>query len=42
MTLFDGFQSLTNVIKNYILDVMGVLDPYLLLRIQALFQNIVS
>ena len=40
MTLFNGFQSLTNVTKNYILDVMGVLDPSLLLRIQALVQNI--
>ena len=40
MTLLNGFQSLTNVTKNYILDVMGVLDPPPLLRIQALFQNI--
>ena len=40
MTLLNGFQSLTNVTKNYILDVMGVLDPSPLLRIQALFQNI--
>ena len=40
MTLLNGFQPLTNVTKNYILDVMGVLDLSLLLRIQALFQNI--
>ena len=40
VTLFNGFQSLTNVTKNYILDVMGVLDPSLLLRIKILFQNI--
>ena len=40
VTLLDDFQSLTNVTKNYILDVMGVLDPSPLLRIQALFQNI--
>ena len=40
VTLFNGFQSLTNVTKNYILDVMGVLDPSLLLRIKMLFQNI--
>ena len=39
-TLLNGFQSLTNVTKNYILDVMGVLDPSLLLRIKILFQNI--
>ena len=38
--LFNGFQSLTNVTKNYILDVMGVLDPSLLLRIKMLFQNV--
>ena len=38
--LFNGFQSLTNVTKNYILDVMGVLDPSLLLCIKMLFQNI--
>ena len=40
LTLLNGFQSLTNVTKNYILDVMGVLDPSLLLRIKILFQNI--
>ena len=40
VTLLNGFQSLTNVTKNYILDVMGVLDPSLLLRIKILFQNI--
>ena len=34
VTILDGFQSLTNVTKNYILDVMGVLDPSLF------FQNI--
>ena len=39
-TFLNGFQSLTNVTKNYILDVMGVLDPSLLLRIKILFQNI--
>ena len=40
MTLLNGFQPLTDVTKNYILDVMGVLDLSLLLRIQALFRNI--
>ena len=40
VTLLNDFQSLTNVTKNYILDVMGVLDPSLLLRIKILFQNI--
>ena len=40
MTLLNGFHSLTNVTKNYILDVMGVLDSSLLLRIEALVQNI--
>ena len=40
MTLLNGFQPLPDVTKNYILDVMGVLDLSLLLRIQALFQNI--
>ena len=40
MALLNGFQSLTNVTRNYILDVMEVLDPSPLLRIQALFQNI--
>ena len=40
VTLLNGFQSLTNVTKSYILDVVGVLDPSLLLRIKILFQNI--
>ena len=40
VTLLNDFQSLTNVTKNYILDVMGVLDPSLLLCIKMLFQNI--
>ena len=39
-TLVNSFQSLTNVTKNYILDFMGVLDPFLLLHIKILFQNI--
>ena len=39
-TLLNGFESLTNVINKYILDVMGVLDPSLLLRIKILLQNI--
>ena len=42
VTLLNGFQSSPNVTKNYILDVMGVLDPSLLLRIKMLFQNIDS
>ena len=37
VTLLNSFQLLTNVTKNYILDVMGVLDPYLLLHIKILF-----
>ena len=40
VNLLNNFQSLTNVTKNYILDVMGVLDPSLLLHIKILFQNI--
>ena len=40
MTLLNSFQSLTNVTKTYILDVMGVLDPSIFLRIQALLKNI--
>ena len=40
VTLLNGFQSLTNVTKNYILNVMVVLHPSLLLRIKTLFQNI--
>ena len=40
VTLFKGFQSLTNVTKSYILDVVGVLDPSLLLSLKMLFQNI--
>ena len=40
VTLFNGFQPLTNVTKNPILDVVGVLDPSLLLYIKTLFQNI--
>ena len=40
VTLLNGFQPLTNVTKNPILDVMGVLDPSLLLYIKILFQNI--
>ena len=34
VTLFNNFQSLTNVTKNSILDVMGVLDPSVLVRIK--------
>ena len=40
MTLLNDFQSLTNATKKYILDVMGVLEPSLLQRIKALFENI--
>ena len=40
VTLLNNFQSLTNVTKNSILDVMGVLDPSVLVRIKKLFQNI--
>ena len=40
VTLLNDFHSSSNVTKNYILDVMGVLDPSLLLRIKILFQNI--
>ena len=39
-TLLNGFQSLTNVTKNYILDDMVVLHPSLSLRIKIVFQNI--
>ena len=38
--LLNGFQSLTNVTKNYILDVAIVLHPSLFLRMEILFQNI--
>ena len=38
--LLNGFQSLNNVTKSYILDVMVVLHLSLLLRIKILFQNI--
>ena len=41
VTLLNGFQPLTNVTKNPILwDVVGVLDPSLLLYMKILFQNI--
>ena len=40
VTLLIGFQLLTNVTKNPILVVVGVLDPSLLLYIKILFQNI--
>ena len=40
VTLLNAFQPLTNVMKNPILDVMGVLYPSLLLYIKILFQNI--
>ena len=33
LTLLKGFQPLTNVTKNPILEVVGVLDPSLLLHI---------
>ena len=41
VSLLNNFQSLTNVTKNYILDVMGVLDPSLLLHIKILFQILI-
>ena len=40
VALLNGFQSLTNVTKTYISDVVGVLDPSILLCIKILFQNI--
>ena len=40
VTLLNDFQPLTNVTKNSILDVVGVLDPSLLLYMKILFQNI--
>ena len=40
VTLLNGFQPLTNVIKNPILDVAVALDPSLLLYIKILFQKI--
>ena len=40
VTLLTGYQQLSNVTKNPILDVMGVLDPSLLLYIKILLQNI--
>ena len=40
VTLFNGFHPLTNVTKNPVLHVMGVLNPSLLLYIKILFQNI--
>ena len=39
-TLLNSFQSLTNVTRNQILDVMRALDPSLLLCIKILFQII--
>ena len=40
VTLLNDFQALTNVSKNHILDVEGVLDPSMLLYIKILLQNI--
>ena len=40
VTLLNGFQPWTNDTKSPILDVLGVLDPSLLLYIKILFQNI--
>ena len=40
VTLLNGLQALTNVTKNSILDVVGVVGPSLLLYKTILFQNI--
>ena len=40
VTLLNGFHLLTNVTKNFILDIVKVLKPSLLLYIEVLLKKI--